>query len=398
VSTSAQKVSSSSGQVAVSPEVDAVLRLMFGPGVEFNTRKVGLKTVAASLEGGQDERRFSIIPTERSPRALLPLGSPRCTIKAVDQVRAFAPSAKAAKGLLRIAATVGVLPKIAGTLSVIGCGDSNVFSRAAQIAGQPNATFAVVFGTPSKYRKLVACIMSPDGTPVSFVKVPMAQPAVKRIEHEGQMLEALSKTFLEDAIPRVLFRGCWNGETALCLSAGPNNASPMQLGLKHYSLLKKMWGVRPIRREGKDLVDEVSGVAKTIPSATRGGDFINVVSEALERASRELRRVTVSCGLSHGDFAPWNLRRGQDELFAFDWEASSWECPNVWDIAHFDTQVVTLLGHKSCYSDVTRGIPSASSLYLLYLVKSLAEAASESGISSTQVSHRFRLLRTALKN
>src|SRR6202158_4123215 len=188
---------------------------MFAPRTEFLARTVGRKTVVESDAGSRNERLFAILPNERSPRWLLPLESRDCTRRGLDQVRVFAPGAKAAKVALQFAAAVGALPRVTKTLSVSGDSGSSLFEKIAQITGYPDANFAVTFGTLSGYRKLTVSVMRPDGTVVAFVKVAMAQEATARIRHEAEMLKTLSRTALANFVPRVLFDGEWNGQTAL---------------------------------------------------------------------------------------------------------------------------------------------------------------------------------------
>jgi fructosamine-3-kinase len=397
VSTSAQTVASAPSQVAVSPEIETVLHLMFAPGVAFLARTAGRKTIVESDAGKGNERLFAMLPNERSPRWLLPLQRHGCTRRALEQIRVFAPGAMAAKAILRVAAAVGALPRVTKTLSVSGASGLSLFDEVAQMTGHPDASFAVTFGTPSGYRKLTVSVMRPDGILVAFVKVPMTQEAMTRIGHEAEMLNALSRTALSNRVPRVLFHGEWNGQTALCISAGPAEASPMQFGVRHRALLEALWSIRPAVRDAEALVTEVAEEIRTLGAAFDPGST-GIVSAAIGRARQELQDAKIVCGLSHGDFAPWNLHTAKDALFVFDWEAAAWDRPNLWDIAHFDTQLVTLLGHKSRFREITRGMLSAQGLYLLYLVKTIADASRESGASSTQVSDRVRLLRNALQN
>jgi hypothetical protein len=238
--------------------------------------------------------------------------------------------------------------------------------------------------------------MLPDGEPVAFVKVPMAREAVARVEHEGAMLTALSRTALANCVPGVLFRGEWNGQTVLCTSAGPAEASSMRFGGRHRAFLEKLWSIQPVARDGELLVSEVAARLKA--TETPGTGSAGPIAEALERVRLKVKGVKIPCGLSHGDFAPWNLRMSGNGLFAFDWEAAERDQPNLWDIAHFDTQLVTLLGHKSRYHEIAGGMSSAHELYLLYLLNSIAGASRESGAASKQVRDRVRLLTNALQN
>ena len=397
MSTSAHSVASAFSQVALSPEIETALHLMLAPSTEFSARIEGRKTVVASGTGEGSERLFAMLPNERSPRWLLPLASRDCTRRALEQVRVFAPVARAAKVALQFAAAVGALPRITKTLSVSCNSGPGLFDKIAQISETPDALFAVTFGTVSSYRKLTVTVMRPDGAVVAFVKVAMTQEASFRIKQEAEMLKTLSLTALSPFVPRVLFDGQWNGQMALCVSAGPAEASPMHFNAAHRALLEVLWSIRPVARDAQMLVIEVEEEINRL-GTTFDPDSASVISAAIARARQELKDTNISCGLYHGDFAPWNLRTAKDALFVFDWEAAAWDRPNLWDIAHFDTQLVTLLGHKSRFRETTRGMPSAPGLYLLYLVKTIADACRESGACSTQVGDRVRLLRNALQN
>ena len=395
MSTSAQTIAHPPPS-AVSPEIAAALQLMFAPGIEFRTRTAGRKTVAESDGGKRNRYFFAILPNERSPRTLIPIQSGSCTRRALQQIQVFATGAKAAKLMLQVVSAVGVLPTIAKTLDVSSDRGSSLFDKVAQLTGRPDVCFAVTFGTPSGYRKLTITAMLPDGEPVAFVKVPMATEAIARVEHEGEMLQALSRTALVNCIPRVLFRGEWNGQTVLCISAGPAEASSMRFGAGHRAFLEKLWSVQPAARDGESLVSEVA--ARLTAAMGPHTESAMPAGEALERVRLKLKGVKISCGLSHGDFAPWNLRMGEKGMFAFDWEAAECDQPTLWDIAHFDTQLVTLLGHKSRYHETAGGMDSAHELYLLYLLHSIAGASLESGAASKQVGDRVRLLTNALRN
>lgn len=382
---------------SVSPEIAAALQLMFAPGVKLQVQTFGGKTVVRGDGRKQIRNLFAVLPNGSAPRTLIPLEPHACTLRALEQMRVFAPKARAAKFLLQGVAAMGALPMFAKMLEVSGNRGESLFDKVAQLTGQADIKFSVSFGTPSGYRKLTITAMSPNGEPLAFVKVPMTSAATNRIEHEGETLKALSRSVVSNFVPRVLFAGKWNGQTVLCISAGPAEASSVRFDCRHRAFLDELWEVQCVHRDGAELV---SDVAAQVSQDAANLDSVsgNVVSQALESVRIRVKGVKIRCGLSHGDFAPWNLRNFGSGLFAFDWEASEFGRPNLWDIAHFDTQMVTLLGQKSHYRENTRGMSSACELRLLYLLKSIADASRESGTASKQVSDRIRLLTCALEN
>ena len=69
---------------------------------------------------------------------------------------------------------------------------------------------------------------------------------------------------------------------------------------------------------------------------------------------RELSAESITIGnqqlvRSHGDFAPWNIRRQGDRHMLFDWEFCGWR-PRGYDLVHFLTIVGMNLQHKT-FSD-----------------------------------------------
>ena len=99
-------------------------------------------------------------------------------------------------------------------------------------------------------------------------------------------------------------------------------------------------------------------------------------------AKRELVGITIPCGVSHGDFAPWNARVANGQLSVFDWESASWDAPAAWDIYHFKTQVAALRNKKNSlpeFRDKSSGERASFLLYLLNSVRQLIDEETPSG-------------------
>lgn len=382
---------SSANAAATSDEINEALSSIFGP---CSTTKAKAKKKPDENRITVVEREFAVLPTRQTPRWLVPLSSRRCTLRALEEIRVFAPGAKMIRSGLKLIAATGALRTLAFTTSVpIGEG---LLDKIAERMEEPNASFVVTIGSPSRFRKLTVAVLDRENRPIAFVKVPMSKEAASRISLEGDFLENLAQTPLASVVPSVLFRSEWNKQPVLCLSPGPRQASAMRFGSEHRALLQLFWSVQATDREGEALVNEVaSRVAAASESFTP--ETASLIAEALERAQAELQSAIVGCGLSHGDFAPWNLRNTKHGLFAFDWESAAWGVPNIWDIAHYDTQLVTLLGRKSRFGEITRSVPFSRGLYLLYLAQAVVNTIYELGESSRQVSDRLRLLKDSLQ-
>ena len=117
-----------------------------------------------------------------------------------------------------------------------------------------------------------------------------------------------------------------------------------------------------------------------------------IVSDALRFAQRTSAGMTLPCGVSHGDFAPWNIRRRPWFLGVFDWESAGFSLPRHWDAFHFQTQTTCLLGRDAGYR-FDRGAPEAQVSYLLYLIHSACLLLTEQGGNCKDVDYRLRRIR-----
>jgi hypothetical protein len=126
-------------------------------------------------------------------------------------------------------------------------------------------------------------------------------------------------------------------------------------------------------------------------------ELFELGERALDEARERLSGESVKCGVSHGDFAPWNTRLGDGRLFVFDWESAAWDAPNLWDTFHYEVQVRALLkrGNGWGFPFVRDRAQKAS--FLLYLVGSLCRSFEEEAPQNhAEVQHRKRLLQDAL--
>ncbi|HZU25558.1 MAG TPA: hypothetical protein VFA04_08550, partial [Bryobacteraceae bacterium] len=116
----------------------------------------------------------------------------------------------------------------------------------------------------------------------------------------------------------------------------------------------------------------------------------DLVEKALTFTSREHVNTIIECGLSHGDFAPWNTRISAAGLAVFDWEAAESGKPCAWDALHFEAQTASLLRtrQRSLTTDW-----SANPAALLYLIHSSARLLLEQGVLGRDVEWRLRQLR-----
>ena len=266
-------------------------------------------------------------------------------------------------------------------------------SLVSEITGERHPAFALSLGTPGRFRKATVRVMNHEGRVVGYIKLPMTAEAVARVRHETTALDYLA-TFssLRAHIPRVLFAGKWGKRYILFQSPGPSRAVPAEFAPVQQMFLQNLRGVDGVHRQGNSLVEEVGARWQ---KTEEGFDsrWRALGRTVLMTASRELGNLHIRCGITHGDFAPWNSRISEDGLFVFDWESAERQTPYLWDVFHFEVQVASLLhGTKHPHRVLDRD-SGERALYLLYLLKSACQAFDETQVANhPAIVYRFRAL------
>jgi hypothetical protein len=248
-------------------------------------------------------------------------------------------------------------------------------------------------GTEGRFRKLTVEVMRGDGEILGYIKLPLTDAAVERVRHEADTLSQLwAFLALRSHIPRVLHSGGWGSGAILFQSGGPPTPGPVEFNRMYEEFLRLLWAIHPTEKAGNVLWEEVAARwRKAEPGLSSGWRALG--QAALAMAKRELDGAVIPCGVSHGDFAPWNTRVGDEGLHVFDWESASWDSPRLWDIFHFKTQAAALLNKRNdlCLSLDRRSGERAS--LLLYLLSSACQLFDGEGPTlSVELGFRRQLL------
>jgi hypothetical protein len=270
-------------------------------------------------------------------------------------------------------------------------------SLVRDITGEPQLSFSISVGTPGRYRKLTVQAMRPGGRILGYLKLPLTAHATHRVRHEAEMLTRLANfPSVRPHIPAVLFSGKWQDGYLLFQTSGPSCAGPVEFSSLHQQFVQNLWGVRPMERPGSALAEEISNHwQQTKP--LMDAELYELGERALERARRDLATAMILCGISHGDFTPWNTRvKRNGQLFVFDWERARWDKPILWDVFHFHAQVASLLSNgKGLSAPLTRSSIEGASL-LLYLLSSACLLFEEQCKGTAEIEYRQRAILQAL--
>jgi len=275
------------------------------------------------------------------------------------------------------------------TVSVETAANFPLSALVTEITGEMQPVFALSLGTPGAYRKLTIQVMRPDGHILGYIKLPLTESATARIRAEAAMLGVLQQfEALRPHVPKILHEGQWGQGYVLFESCGPLEPAPAEFGAIYEDFLRKLSDSQPSEKPELAVVEEV---AQQWDKTKDRQDSIlrSLGNEGLTRARRELAGKKIRCGMTHGDFAPWNARVNNGRLHVFDWESGTPQSPVVWDIYHFHTQVSALLNkkyYKRLKLDRRKG---ERALFVLYLLRSISECL-EDGSTTDQRGLVFR--------
>lgn len=321
-------------------------------------------------EGFTSVQGFALVPSATATRWIIPIGNRNLTLSGL---RLYMPSAAVARFLKQVLVTataIGWMGWARHKLIVASRQPLTIESLVREVTGEEYPVFALSMGTRGRFRKLTIQVMRPDGEILGYVKLPMSEEATDRVRHEAAVLERLS-TFaaLRAQIPRVLHAGKWGDGYILFQSAGPLTAAPLEFGPVYQDFLGKLSSAEIIEKPGRAVVDAVGARWRT--AEVRLDSRWRALGEAaLAKANHQLEGATVHCGITHGDFAPWNSRVSNGQLYVFDWEHAEWQVPTGWDAFHFHVQVSNLLTRgRSWWLDLNHH-KAERVPFLLYLLNS----------------------------
>ncbi len=344
---------------------------------------------------GQSRRRanqtFLVLPSPRAPRWLLPLDNLALTRSAFEYRRSYAVKARFAKFLVDRAGGTHIAARLGPKITLFPEHFEPLRDFTADILGIDPAGFSVILGTPGKFAKVGIAIFDGAGNNRAFLKLALTGESEERISREAAALRRLHRfPALRSHIPEVLHAGRWHGTSVLLQTAVGASMGPSRFGPAHEVFEHKLASLHRASRPGSVLVDEISQRWRTA-AETLDATWLPDARIALDRAGDELASGSLPCGISHGDFAPWNTRITDDELKVFDWEHIRWDTPLGWDRFHFEIQSRAHLPYMRLRR-WRRPNETTKPLFALYLVETLCGGALD-GMPDYERRYRHSCLR-----
>ena len=338
-------------------------------------------------------RHFAALPSRHGPRWLLPIGASCGMLAATQMYFPHRRTARILKSLVTRIIKTGWDGWLGSRVLIASRDPLPLEGLVRDITGEQRPIFALSIGRQPAIRKLTVQVMSRTGEVLGYMKLPLTDAAVDRVRNEAATLERLWKfPTLRPHIPRLLHAGTWNDSYLLFQSALPGDLGPTNLTEMHANFLLTMGSVNRIERSAQNLVEEM-GSKWDKAVGLLGSKWKELGQEVLRRSAQDLDRQTIHCGISHGDFAPWNTRVHEGRLLLFDWESTQWQAPTSWDVFHFRLQAAASLKKGTGSTFPTEHTAGAS--YLLYLLYSVIQFLQEE--NWTAIGHRQKLLISELQ-
>jgi phosphotransferase family enzyme len=329
------------------------------------TRKMAVKA------GYHHQHRFVLLPSRNNTRWLAPRGEGKAITNALEMYPSFSLRARLYKSFAAGMAVMGWPGRAEDSVLIASKQISAVERLIAEVTGESRPRFALSLGTKVATRKLTVQVMRPSGDVLGYLKFPLAPRASERIRHEAGMLARLNADpRTRNHVPRILYACDWKDGYLLFQAPVLGRPGPARLTSLHENVLHALHAVHSFDIPGPKLVRSVADGLKGV-FARLGGDWRELAGDALAAAGRELENCEVRCGLSHGDFAPWNTRVSGESMCLFDWEMASWEAPVHWDRFHFLTQTRSLLRRGTGPEGFEDFTHDKRALYILYLLSSV---------------------------
>ncbi len=200
------------------------------------------------------------------------------------------------------------------------------------------ANVALFFGFPGPLQKLTVYCPGADGEPGIVAKVALQDSANDAIAQEAHWLGKLNRLqALKVFLPRLLAEGILPcGRRYISMLALPPGSSSSHFDTPHYAFLRVLAQQKPMlylwrqSEAYQRLQRRLQAISPLLQPSQQ-----TLLLDALNEVDLQIGDRELPASMVHGDFAPWNLRICDGQLFVFDWEYAE-ACGNpLQDFLHF---------------------------------------------------------------
>jgi hypothetical protein len=232
----------------------------------------------------------------------------------------------------------------------------------------PGYNHSIFTGTVGKNRKIIVELNNGYKSLV-FAKVAISNTSKDLIQNEFHVLSKLKRENLTSIyVPTVL---AYSEKELLEISnikpkrcKQPSKLIDVQIvaltqinSINHKHV---QWKDMQAKFEIESLIEDLK--VKVIVDNGLDGQRIDSYIEKLSLLRKTINNEeSLSCGLAHGDFTPWNMYINHEKLYIYDWELSKETMPVLFDLFHYIFQSEVMI-NRSDYMHVKNEIERVLSL------------------------------------
>ena len=218
-----------------------------------------------------------------------------------------------------------------------------------------NSDFSIFFGTPSSDRKITIQFFDNERI-LCYCKIGKSNRVKKLFEKEIKLL-----TFLHEKgilhVPYVLTSGIVNDYYVFAQSTEKTMGSKIlhEMGKSHTKFLDCLYRntVNCITYESTDYYELINSCAEKLNMLS--DERRSAIIATRNKINQRYINKTVSWGVVHGDFTPWNTCQVNNDTFVFDFEYGLFNAPREIDDWHFLIQSL-IFEKKMSIQDVVKFI------------------------------------------
>jgi hypothetical protein len=197
---------------------------------------------------------------------------------------------------------------------------------------------SIFCGSPGALQKVTIYCPNPLGALGKVAKVAVHETANDAIKKESHWLESLSQsTATAKFLPQLLQHSVLKCERyCLTMKSLAKGVAPKNFGIAHHAFLRALAQQSPVFTEWKlsqahirlkQRLDHLSGLVDS--------EVWLFWQEVITEIEQMTARAILPNLMTHGDFAHWNLRQINADLFVFDWEYAQTHGNPLQDFLHF---------------------------------------------------------------
>jgi len=312
----------------------------FPSGVDIEAAR-GLILVNSSL-GVEDVRalgfayvrEYAVVPGLDDPRWFIPLEGGRVAAAAFRIYAPYRIKARLQHAAALAAARTRTL-RYRARICVAWRSVPPMEETLREVLGLPSIAVGFVAGSSTRRPKPVFVALDTNGRALAFGK-----PLIDELRRPPMQREALALRTLSAVAPGIaptlLFEGEAGGYYLTLQSALPGSRGPRSLSSMHSRFLATL-------STGPEGPLGATEMLRTLERRLESEPRLEPTAELLVTLRPRIDDLVVRRTITHGDFAPWNVRQSAGSIAAFDWEDASLDGLPLIDALHHSLQVGLLL-------------------------------------------------------